>query len=82
MFSLRSCKPFISLPYPLVRIAVKYGKNLINKGLSNFWQINGLVFFDKPFMFHEESIDELIVSRRYSNARAKKELKWEYVNFS
>lgn len=73
-------QPIITLPFPLVRAIVKYGKYLLNsRNDCPLHHAHMLVFFPKPFMFHEESIDELVVSRRYSNAKAKAYLGWEYV---
>jgi dihydroflavonol-4-reductase len=55
-------QPFLRLPYVVVRVAMLALKPPMS------------LFFDKTCLFHEVTVDQLIVSRHFTNAKAKNEL--------
>jgi len=63
--SLGRVQPFIKLPFFIVRGTVKMSKSLFN------------LFFNSVFLFHEKTVDQMILDRYYDNTKAKKMLGYE-----
>jgi len=51
-------QPFIKLPFPVVRSTVKLIKPMLN------------IFFKTVFLYHEKTVDQMILDRKYSNRKA------------
>jgi len=57
--------PFVKFPYHLVRISVMLIKPIFNR------------FFDTVFLFHEITVDQMMVDRNFDNSLAKQKLGWK-----
>jgi len=57
--------PFVKFPYPIVRFSVLLIKSIFNR------------FFDTVFLFHEKTVDQMMLDRYYDNSSAKQKLGWK-----